>query len=110
MLMGQERGRVKDGADKWDVKTSRRLHVGVAAAHVFVERGFDKGESFSEMSLELSGAGDQSGRGGGKFGVNRQRDQAFFGECGRGFLQVIGSRVQVLGVARVGEPDGCVAA
>jgi hypothetical protein len=83
------------------------LHIGVPAAHLFVEGGLDEGEGFLELGLVLRLLRKQGGSWGGVGGVRGEGDQAVFGEGFDGDLHVGDGGVAVLSVAGVEEPDGC---
>lgn len=84
------------------------LHVGVAAAHFFVEGGLGDGQSFVHAGAEFLCAGEEERGGCGVF--PGEGEEAFACLVSGHFEQLGFGGIEVLGVAWISDPDGLAVA
>lgn len=86
------------------------LHIRVAVAHLFVEDGLGQVERGMHHGVVVVGVLHQFWRGAGKFAALGKLQHSIAGKASGHALQRFYRGVQVLRVARIGNPDGLAAA
>jgi len=91
-------------------KFTSELHVGVAAAHIFVEGGLGEGQGFGELFFIREAQAHERLSRDGELGVLLQMDEAVLGDGIHVVLQLFHRGVEILRIAGIEQPYGTSAA